>query len=132
MPCKTMQALVLTPETREATVRNLPLPTPAPGEVLIRVHAIALNPVDALYVANPMAQQERVVGTDFAGVIVSASRDLDGSDDVRTHTGTRVAGFLQGGGYCFVVCSCVSFGFTECFVIVLRDDGSALEGLLKQ
>jgi NADPH:quinone reductase-like Zn-dependent oxidoreductase len=98
-----MNALVLTPSSRDVSLVQLPRPTPGAGEVLIRVHAIALNPVDALYVSHPIATQEsRVIGTDFAGVVVGVSPDLAESSDARTKAGVRVAGFLQGGMYtCF-------------------------------
>ncbi|KAK8912221.1 Enoyl reductase [Metarhizium anisopliae] len=92
-----MKALILTPSTRSAEVRDIPTPTPGPGEVLIRVHAVALNPVDVIYVEDPVAeQQQRVVGTDFAGVVIGASNDLANVEDGRIQNGTRVAGFLQG------------------------------------
>ncbi|KAJ3543217.1 hypothetical protein NM208_g3693 [Fusarium decemcellulare] len=92
-----MKALVLETSSRRASVEDLPVPAPGPGEVLIRVHAIALNPVDQIYVSSPIAAQEkRVVGTDFAGVVVEAGPDLANSSDSRTKSGTRVAGFMQG------------------------------------
>ncbi|KAJ4182232.1 hypothetical protein NW767_013915 [Fusarium falciforme] len=92
-----MKALVLTTSTRSASVEDLPRPIPQIGDVLIRVKAIALNPVDQLYVSTPIAAQEkRVIGTDFAGVVVEASPELGGSSDPRAKPGTRVAGFLQG------------------------------------
>ncbi|RSL90677.1 hypothetical protein CEP52_014505 [Fusarium oligoseptatum] len=92
-----MKALVLTPSTRSASVEDLPRPIPKLGEVLIKVKAIALNPVDQFYVSTPIATQEkRVIGTDFAGVVVEASLELGGSSDPRAKLGTRVAGFLQG------------------------------------
>ncbi|KAF4469663.1 hypothetical protein FALBO_3448 [Fusarium albosuccineum] len=92
-----MKALVLETSSRQASVEDLPVPVPGRGEVLIRVHAVALNPVDQIYVSSPIAAQEkRVVGTDFAGVVVEAGPDLANSSDTRTKSGTRVAGFLQG------------------------------------
>lgn len=93
-----MKALILTPSTGATEVRDIPKPTPGPGEVLIRVQAVALNPVDVFYVHEPVAEQEqRVVGTDFAGVVEGASNELSGNSDGRLQNGTRVAGFLQGG-----------------------------------
>ncbi|KAM3449678.1 hypothetical protein MY3296_006762 [Beauveria thailandica] len=92
-----MKALVLTPSTRSTEVRDIPTPTPGPGEVLIRVRAVALNPVDVIYVEDPVAEQhQRVVGTDFAGVVTAASNDLAKVEDGRIQNGARVAGFLQG------------------------------------
>jgi NADPH:quinone reductase-like Zn-dependent oxidoreductase len=94
-----MKALVLTPATKDVSVRELPVPEPRDGEVLIRVHAVALNPVDAIYAVHPIAEQEhRVIGTDFAGVITAVGSDLASSTDLRAKIGGRVAGFHQGGG----------------------------------
>ena len=86
-----MQALVLDAENKTARVQQVPKPTPAANELLVRVHAVALNPVDALYVANPLGATGRVVGSDFAGVV----EDI-GPDVFRYLLGRRVAGFLQG------------------------------------
>lgn len=92
-----MKALVLTPSRCEATVEDIPRPKPGPGEVLIHVRAVALNPVDVIYVQSPIAAQEkRVVGTDFAGVVAEVSPDIASLTDARAKLGTRVAGFLQG------------------------------------
>lgn len=93
-----MQALVLTPATKTVHLRDVPIPAPGPNELLIKVHAVALNPVDEHYVFHPIAEQEeRIIGTDFAGVVVGAGEQLKGSNDVRVKEGARVAGFLQGG-----------------------------------
>lgn len=93
-----MKALVLKPATKEVSVRELPIPEPSNGEVLIRVHAVALNPVDANYVLHPLAEQEqRIIGTDFAGIVTAVGPDLGSSSDLRAKVGARVAGFHQGG-----------------------------------
>jgi len=93
-----MKALVLNTLSSEVVVEDVARPTPNSGEVLVHVQAIALNPVDELYVASPIAAQEkRIIGTDFAGVVVEAAADIDDFSDPRAKPGTRVAGFLQGG-----------------------------------
>ena len=93
-----MKALVLTTATKDVSIRELPAPEPRNGEVLIRVHAVALNPVDAAYAAHPIAEQEqRVIGTDFAGVVTAVGPDLESLSDLRARVGARVAGFHQGG-----------------------------------
>lgn len=94
-----MKALVLHPQDGPEVVKveDIETPVPGPTELLIRVAAVALNPVDWMYVAYPIAKQERrVVGTDFAGTVVGIGNDVPGNDD-RAKDGTRVAGFLQGG-----------------------------------
>jgi len=89
----TMRALLLDADAKTASVQEIDVPKPGHGEVLIRVKAIALNPVDALYVFNPLGRSGRTVGSDFAGIVVG-----DGGGDVAVDLdpGTRVAGFLQG------------------------------------
>lgn len=85
-----MQALVLDAERKTATVQAIDVPSPGPGEALVQVRAIALNPVDALYTLKPIGNTGRVVGSDFAGVVTEVS---PGSS---LKPGQRVAGFLQG------------------------------------
>jgi NADPH:quinone reductase-like Zn-dependent oxidoreductase len=84
-----MQALVLDTTRATAVVQSHPIPATGDGEILIRVHSIALNPVDALYTTNPLASSGRVVGSDFSGVVVESSADS-------RLVGQRVAGFVQG------------------------------------
>ncbi|KAH7187793.1 chaperonin 10-like protein [Fusarium oxysporum] len=92
-----MKALTITPSTGIVAVEEVPVPVPGPGEVLIKVHAVSLNPVDEFYVSSPIATQDRrVVGTDFAGVVVEASRDIAEMQDPRVQREARVAGFHQG------------------------------------
>lgn len=86
-----MKALILNTERRTASVADIPKPTPAPNELLVRVRDVALNPVDALYTAKPLGATGRVVGSDFAGIVDDA-----GSDVSEGMIGKRVAGFLQG------------------------------------
>lgn len=89
-----MEALVLYPATHKTAVVDVPKPMPGPGEVLVRIHAVALNPVDSIYVTHPLAtQKQRVLGTDFAGVVEAVGPSpIPNSPAV----GTRVAGFVQG------------------------------------
>lgn len=58
----------------------------------VKVHSVALNPVDASYVAHPPDKPGRVVGSDIAGIV-----DMIGEDVSGWHVGDRVAGLLQGG-----------------------------------
>ncbi|KAI3573103.1 chaperonin 10-like protein [Fusarium oxysporum f. sp. albedinis] len=92
-----MRALVLTPKDKLASVQDIAIPEPGPSEILIRVHAVALNRVDWLYTANPVAAQERrVVRSDFAGEVAKVGPGLDKLNDPRVKVGTRVASFVQG------------------------------------
>ncbi|XDG07990.1 hypothetical protein ABKA04_007605 [Annulohypoxylon sp. FPYF3050] len=90
----TMQALTLHPKSLSTQVEQLPIPVPGPDELLIRVAAVGLNPVDWMFAAHPIATQERrVLGTDFAGTVVDRGSDAEAQG---IPIGTRVAGFLQG------------------------------------
>ncbi|RBR23786.1 uncharacterized protein FIESC28_03402 [Fusarium coffeatum] len=92
-----MRALVLNTSSSEVVVEHVARRTPNPGQILIHVQAIALNPVDELYVTSPIATQEkRIIGTDFAGVVIEAAAEIADPDDARVKPGARVAGFLQG------------------------------------
>ncbi|KAL7793741.1 GroES-like protein [Trichoderma ceciliae] len=95
-----MKALVLTPAANDVSVRELPIPEPGDGEVLIHVHAVALNPVDAIYSVHAIAEQEhRIIGTDFAGIVTAVGPGLSSSSDLRVKIGARIAGFHQGGAF---------------------------------
>ena len=91
-----MKALVLDAEQRTANVQSVPLPRPSAHELLIRVVAVALNPIDSLYVSNPLASTGRTVGSDFAGVIDAVGAAVPQSTTGGLKPGDRVAGFLQG------------------------------------
>jgi NADPH:quinone reductase-like Zn-dependent oxidoreductase len=85
-----IQALLLDAELKTASIEWIITPTPVRDEALIKVHAIALNPVDSLYTSNPLGETGRVVGSDFAGTIHYAPPNS------HFQRGKRVAGFLQG------------------------------------
>ncbi|SIN90968.1 NADPH2:quinone reductase [Singulisphaera sp. GP187] len=83
-----------TGSTDEIKVGDLPIPTPGPGQVLVKVGASALNPID-LYlrsglIAMPMAFPY-ILGCDFAGTVEHVD---PGSKRVRV--GDRVWGSNQG------------------------------------
>lgn len=93
-----MQALVVAPAERAVRVEEIAIPRCKPNEILIKVHAVALNKVDYLYTARPIAAQERrVVGSDFAGTVAKVGDDITQIVDSRVAIGARVAGFVQGG-----------------------------------
>ena len=89
-----MKALILDAENQTANVQEIPKPSPAPNEILVRVSYIALNPVDSLYTAHPLGKSGRVVGSDFAGTVAQLGSSVPSSSPVKIDT--RVAGFLQG------------------------------------
>ena len=93
-----MKALVLDAEQRTAHIQSVPPPHPSAHEILVRVVAVALNPIDSLYVFNPLASTGRTIGSDFAGVIDAVGNAVPQSPagGGGLKRGDRVAGFLQG------------------------------------
>ena len=74
----TQKALVLPTPTAELEVRSIPIPTPASGEVLIKVMAAALNPVDWKIKEYGFFVSEYpwVGGTDGAGIVEQVGSEV--------------------------------------------------------
>ena len=71
------------PPAQSLAYRREPVPQPGPGEVLVEVHAAAVNPLDVANSAGLLGTPLPVIpGGDFAGIVVS-----DGE-----HTGQQVWG----------------------------------------
>lgn len=80
-------------------VEDIDVPTPAADEVLVRVHAAALNPVDSFIVAGylqAMVSVPLTPGTDFAGEVVRV-----GADVTHVQAGDAVYGMIpmRGGAF---------------------------------
>jgi NADPH2:quinone reductase len=62
----------------DLSIRELPMPTPAAGEVLVQVKAAAVNPSDVKNVEGKMHETSvpRTPGRDFAGVVAGGSDEL--------------------------------------------------------
>ena len=76
-------------------IRDIERPRPADGEVLIKVHAVSVNPVDYKIASGkyPGAQQAQlpiVLGRDISGTIVSCGRHVTG-----LHSGDEVYAMLD-------------------------------------
>ena len=71
------------PPAESLAVRSEPVPEPGPAEVLVEVHAAAVNPLDAVNALGLLGTPLPMIpGVDYAGVVVS-----DGD-----HTGEEVWG----------------------------------------
>jgi NADPH2:quinone reductase len=73
---------------------DLPRPSPKEGEVLVRVGAVAINPIDLYIRAGTVAMplpKPFIIGCDLAGTVEAV-----GSDTKRFHVGDRVWGSNQG------------------------------------
>lgn len=71
------------PPAQSLAYRSEPVPEPGPGEVLVEVHAAAVNPLDVANAAGLLGTPLPMIpGVDFAGIVIS-----DGD-----HTGQEVWG----------------------------------------
>lgn len=83
------------PEVLEPSDR--PRPVPAGNEILLRVHAAGVNPVDRLIrsgTAPLYGEPPFILGLDVSGVVEAA-----GTDVTRFRPGDEVFGKIPGGGY---------------------------------
>lgn len=75
-------------------VGELPTPTPGPGQLLVRVRAVAVNPIDTYLRAGAVAMPlsfPYVIGADFAGEVAAV-----GPGTTQFKVGDRVWGSNQG------------------------------------
>jgi NADPH:quinone reductase len=91
---ETMRAITLESFESDPTLQEIPTPQIAPNEVLVRVRASSVNPVDNAIAAGMMRGMVEhefpvVLGRDYAGVVEQA-----GSDVTRYAEGEEVYGFL--------------------------------------
>jgi NADPH:quinone reductase-like Zn-dependent oxidoreductase len=87
-----MKAVRVNEWAQPVEVEELPQPSPANDEVLVRVHAAAVNPVDVGIAAGylkEMLTAPLTLGTDFAGEVVES-----GTDVTHVKPGDAVYGFI--------------------------------------
>ncbi|KAJ6054206.1 uncharacterized protein N7446_010218 [Penicillium canescens] len=77
-----------------ATIVDIPTPQITDSEILVRVRAVALNPVDNKNI-DFLSPYKSIIGCDYAGEVVKVGSDMVG----RWNVGDRVAGFVHGGQY---------------------------------
>ncbi|MFN8208708.1 MAG: alcohol dehydrogenase catalytic domain-containing protein [Bacteroidales bacterium] len=107
-----MKALVLNPSTRILEVHELPVPSPGPGEVLIRMQAAPVNPSDLARIKE--FRQENpgifVPGIEGCGTVVKAGPGLlprlwlgrrMACISTHQHSGTWAGYMVTGAGRCF-------------------------------
>ena len=94
-PPSTMRAVAIDDFDAPATLRELPVPRPGPGEVLVRVQTSSVNGFDGSVVAGHVRGMMEyrfpvVVGKDFAGTVAAL-----GSGVSRFSAGDRVFGVVM-------------------------------------
>ncbi len=81
----------------ELQIQEVATPSPAAGELLVRVRATALNRADLLQRSGnypPPAGASEILGLEMSGEVVGCGEDCVGWEE-----GDRVFGLLPGGGY---------------------------------
>jgi len=76
---ETMQAVVLEQKGGPLVVRQIPVPIPGPGEVLVRMAASPINPSDLAFMKGSYGRRNRVPavpGFEGSGTVVAAGRGL--------------------------------------------------------
>jgi NADPH:quinone reductase-like Zn-dependent oxidoreductase len=89
-----MKAMILTAHGQPLTLSEIERPTPAAGQVLVRVHASGINPLDTKIVAGKAEHAQMpldtVPGIDMAGVVEAVGEGVTGfkpGDEVFGMTG---------------------------------------------
>jgi NADPH2:quinone reductase len=85
------------PEDRSISIQREPVPTPGPGEVLVKVSAAGLNRADLLQrkgLYPPPEDASPIMGLEVAGEIVATGPGVDS-----WRVGDRVCALTHGGGY---------------------------------
>ncbi len=74
-----MKAVRVNEWGKPVQLEDVPQPTPAADEVLVRVHAASINPLDAAVMAGYMSfmtSTPMTLGVDFSGVAVEVGKDI--------------------------------------------------------
>src|SRR5512143_318211 len=89
-------------------LEELPDPVPGPGEVLVRVHAVGVNPYDTYMRSGAYAIRPEppfVPGADAAGVVEAAGEEVTGiAPGDRVYIGGTAAHRAYGAYASLVVC----------------------------
>jgi NADPH:quinone reductase len=96
-----MQAILIERfgDPSELRPKDVPRPEPAGGEVLVEIHAAAVNRSDVLNARGsfPFTTLPRIPGRDFAGVVVEGPQELVGAEV--WGTGGGELGFIRDGSH---------------------------------
>lgn len=85
------------PEHHHLRIEHGPVPTPGPGEVLIKVHSAGINRADLLQrkgLYPPPEDASPILGLEVAGTVQAL-----GSDSGNWQIGDRICALTHGGGY---------------------------------
>ena len=89
-PASALRRAVVTTGRSAVAVRNVPFPSPGPGELIVKTAAVGLNPTDWKSLAR-LPAVDAIIGVDFSGTV-----DRIGDGVSKFRPGDRVAGFVHG------------------------------------
>lgn len=94
LPRRLLSFALGSPLGQGAQVNDVPIPSITDNEVLVKVHAVALNPVDFKHI-DFISPRNSAIGCDYAGEVCRAGKKAG----QRWKVGDRIAGFVHGGAY---------------------------------
>lgn len=94
LPRRLLSFALGSPLGQGAQVIDVPIPSIADNEVLVKVHAVALNPIDFKDI-DFISPRNSTIGCDYAGEVAGVGKN----SGQRWKVGDRVAGFVHGGLY---------------------------------
>ncbi|KAL6229256.1 hypothetical protein BDW75DRAFT_249983 [Aspergillus navahoensis] len=94
LPRRVLSFALGTPLGQGAQVKDVFIPSITDNEVLVKVHAVALNPIDFKDI-DFMSPRNSAIGCDYAGEVARVGKNAG----QRWKVGDRIAGFVHGGLY---------------------------------
>ncbi|KAL2857345.1 GroES-like protein [Aspergillus pseudoustus] len=94
LPKRLLSLALGSPLGQGAQVNDVRVPSITDNEVLVKVHAVALNPIDFKDI-DFISPRNSAIGCDYAGEVASVGK-ISGQ---RWKVGDRIAGFVHGGLY---------------------------------
>ncbi|KAF2185496.1 GroES-like protein [Zopfia rhizophila CBS 207.26] len=87
---QTKRRAIVQGEAGSKTIRNVPIPSISPSEILVKTIAVAINPTDHK-MPDSFPSLGAIVGCDYSGIVVKVGSETSG-----LRVGDRVAGAVHG------------------------------------
>lgn len=94
LPKRLLSLALGSPLGEGAQVKDVPIPSISDNEVLVKVRAVALNPIDFKDI-DFISPRNSAIGCDYAGEVTRVGKN----SGQRWKVGDRIAGFVHGGLY---------------------------------
>ncbi|PYI35338.1 putative ToxD-like zinc binding oxidoreductase [Aspergillus indologenus CBS 114.80] len=94
LPKRLLSLALRSPLGQGAQIKDVPIPSITDDEVLVKVRAVALNPIDFTDI-DFVSPRNSAIGCDYAGEVARVGKN----SGQRWKVGDRIAGFVHGGLY---------------------------------